>query len=605
MKRFIKTALSIILAVIFVLSSVSALASCKDNGASGGENDKLLLSEGGSSKYTVVYPAGSVAGIKAAAESVAAAINEASGANVSAVEDSADKGEYEILIGETNREESALAKEKIGEGDYVVTVVGKKLCVYASKDSYYKTAASYIENVLVKGEKCQVAGDLCYLGSKISAFTVDETVADSGITTIDITITPESSSAQPGVFIGKEYAKGMFGYQGYCFVVTKNKMTLYKFNDEMEEMSSKSFYGIEKGKEIKLRLEIEKKACRAYVLDDAAGMEPWPEFAMEVKSCKGYNIGYIELSGNGATYKDFGVSYNKSTATETYTNAVYDGYADPDVLYHDGTYYLYATGGSGYAVHTSTDLVNWKKQAKKAVEPNLWGITENYWAPDVEYINGKFYMVVSCNENLGIAVSSSPLGPFTATSDQVLFNKTIDGHLFVDDDGKVYLYYVSWRSSYAIYGVQLDGNMKPIANTEKKIIAPTDAWEKFEGNVTEGPFMLKHNGTYYLTYSGSHYKSSNYAVGYAVSDKPLGTYKKYAENPIMIGNSQISGVGHHCITTTPAGEMIIVYHCHNSVTQVQTRKMCIDKIRFSPVEGKQDKLEIYGPTTCEQPVPIS
>ena len=239
------------------------------------------------------------------------------------------------------------------------------------------------------------------------------------------------------------------------------------------------------------------------------------------------------------------------------------------------------------------------------MQPNLWGITTNYWAPDVEYINGKFYMVVSCNEHLGIAVSDSPLGPFVENSEKVLFDKTIDGHIFVDDDGSVYLYYVSWRSSYAIYGVKLDQNMNPVMSTEKRIIAPTEQWEKYEGNVTEGPYMLKHNGKYYLTYSGSHYKSPNYAVGYAVSDKPLGTFKKYADNPIMIGNTQIAGVGHHCITYTPDGkEMIIVYHCHNSVTQVQTRKLCIDKIRFVPVEGDIDRLEVYGPTTSARPYPF-
>jgi len=604
MKKIIKTAISLILAVTFVLMSVCAFSSCTDE-STDGENE-LILAEGGMSKYTVVYPAECAAVVKSAAEGIAEAINAETGASLQAVEDSAASTEYEIIIGDTNRSESAVAKDKMAESDYVVTVIGKKLCVFASKDSYYKTAASYIENVLVKGEKCAVASDHNYLGSKISAFTVDETVAESGITTIDITITPDSDLAQPGVFIGKEYDKGMFGYQGYCFVVTKNKMTLYKFNDEMEEMSSKSFYGIEKGEEIKLRLEIEKKACRAYVLDDPAGIEPWPEFAMEIKACKGYNIGYLELSGNGAAYKDLGVSYNESTATQTYTNAVYDGYADPDVLYYDGVYYMYATGGSGYLVHTSTDLVNWKKQANKAVEPNLWGITTNYWAPDVEYINGKFYMAVSCENHLGIAVSDSPLGPFLPTTDEVMFEKAIDGNFFVDDDGKVYLYYITWRQGkpYGIYGMQFDSNMNPLLGTETRLVHPTDQWELYEGKVTEGPYMIKHNGYYYLTYSGSHYKNDNYAVGYAVGKRPLGVFEKYADNPIMIGNTQINGVGHHCITYTPSGEMIIVYHCHNSTTQVQVRKMCIDRIRFVPVKGDVDKLEVYGPTTCAQPYPI-
>ena len=49
-------------------------------------------------------------------------------------------------------------------------------------------------------------------------------------------------------------------------------------------------------------------------------------------------------------------------ATKTYRNPIIDliGPADPAVILHEGTYYLYPTlDGKGYDVFTSNDLVNW------------------------------------------------------------------------------------------------------------------------------------------------------------------------------------------------------------------------------------------------------
>ena len=49
---------------------------------------------------------------------------------------------------------------------------------------------------------------------------------------------------------------------------------------------------------------------------------------------------------------DNGLAQSKSY----YTNKLCDGTADPFILEHDGTYYLYCTGGSKYYVRTSKDL---------------------------------------------------------------------------------------------------------------------------------------------------------------------------------------------------------------------------------------------------------
>ena len=44
----------------------------------------------------------------------------------------------------------------------------------------------------------------------------------------------------------------------------------------------------------------------------------------------------------------------------------------------------------------------------------------------------------------------------------------------------------------------------------------------WEGSIVEAPFLWKHNGRYYLFYSGNGYGSAEYAIGYAVADAVAG-----------------------------------------------------------------------------------
>jgi len=598
--------LTLVVTALLVLSSFSSCQSTPSTTENGTADlsttgDLIMLSEG-KTQYKVIYSPNEKKADEGAA-AVSRIFSSMTNTDFTVCEDTLEPGEYEILVGKTNRPETEEAKALLGDKDYIITVIGNKLVIYGKNTRYYTTASKYLENVLFKDGDFTVKKDFIYRGS-LETFIKQEEKID-GYTVIDLTFNPENAYTQAGIFIGKEWEDTVYGYLGYAFILTKTDVEFWRFGTKNQLMASRPYTYLQGNTDIKLRLEVDKFSCKAYVLDDENGLEPWPEFEMSINNSDGLEIFCFEKSGRGSLFKECAVTHpeKEKTGTLKYTNPIYNDYADPDVFYHDGTYYLYATGGNGYIAHTSKDLVSWSV-AKRVAEANLWGITRWYWAPDIEYVNGKYYMVVSCDEKLGMAVSDSPLGPFKEHSKDILFEKTIDGHIFVDDDGKVYLYYVSWRKSYGLYGVELDENMMPIMSTEKRIIAPTEDWEKKEGNVTEGPYMLKHNGLYYMTYSGSSYLSIDYAVGYAVSDSPLGDFKKYEDNPIMIGNSQVHGVGHHCIAYTPdKSEMIIVYHCHNNLSAVQVRKICIDRIRFAPTKNGIDKLEVYGPTTTPQPYP--
>ena len=101
-----------------------------------------------------------------------------------------------------------------------------------------------------------------------------------------------------------------------------------------------------------------------------------------------------------------------------FQNPVLDGLADPDVLFWQGTYYLYATNTAiregdplGFRVYTSTNLVDWQDAGMALRAEDSWG-EKQFWAPDIVEKDGKFYLSYSVEEHLCVAVSDSPLGPF-------------------------------------------------------------------------------------------------------------------------------------------------------------------------------------------------
>ena len=279
--------------------------------------------------------------------------------------------------------------------------------------------------------------------------------------------------------------------------------------------------------------------------------------------------------------------------TVKYPSPILKGYADPDIIYENGTYYFYATSyhiKKGYEVLTSTDLVNWENKGL-ALE-GAWGYEHSYWAPDVKKLGDKYYMLASVCEHLGIAVADKPEGPFIPR-EAPLFECTIDGHIFKDDDGTVWIYYVTWRKDhrYGLYCMRMTDGFEPVYESEKPVIFAEEPWESQQAKVAEAPYMLKHKGKYYLTYSGSHYESRLYAVGYAVADRTDGPFVKYTGNPILVSDLKTEfGTGHHCITKDPDGNMLIVYHTHRDGEHIHPRQISIKTLGFETVRDGDDIL---------------
>jgi beta-xylosidase len=260
--------------------------------------------------------------------------------------------------------------------------------------------------------------------------------------------------------------------------------------------------------------------------------------------------------------------------------------ADPHVIRIDDKYYLYPTSDArGYEVFVSDDLVHWEPKGRAFDDPR-----RGAWAPDVFHNrrgDKKFYLYYTdnsirkvpgqMNKQIGVAVADTALGPFRDKA--VLATNAIDAHMFQDDDARFYLYYVDLSGGFKIMAQPM---RDPLTKQDEpsQVIHPTEEWEKRSGAVTEGPFMLKRDGVYYLMYSGTGADSPNYGIGYATARTPLGPFSKYSGNPIAHREGKLLGPGHHCVIEGPDRKLWLVYHQKWDAEKNFHRFLAIDPMWF-------------------------
>jgi beta-xylosidase len=322
----------------------------------------------------------------------------------------------------------------------------------------------------------------------------------------------------------------------------------------------------------------------------------------------------------------------RPTPPGTYTNPLGVDLADPDVLLHEGVYYLYATSitNLGYFVWTSRDLVHWQQQEEMALsrDHQSWG-NSNFWAPDAIHYNGKFYLFYNCVGPVGrgrmshricAAVSDNPLGPFKEIRGPMLDigRAVIDAHVFIDaaDNNKPYMYYSldhsenvqpNGRQASELYVVPLAADLLGTAGEPQFCFGASQLWEgkpKIEDTWNEAPFVFKHRDTYVMTYSARVFSDPLYAVGYATAKSPLGPWSKAEENPILKKTRRVSGPGHNSVIPSPDGkELFVVYHSHKELEGGHDRELNIDRLVIEDGADGGVKLKILGPTRTPQRLP--
>ncbi|MCL5024147.1 MAG: glycoside hydrolase family 43 protein [Nitrospirae bacterium] len=282
-----------------------------------------------------------------------------------------------------------------------------------------------------------------------------------------------------------------------------------------------------------------------------------------------------------------GETYRNPVLVETVVGPVQGlmGIGDPSVLFYRGRYYLYPTGDNhGYDVYLSADLVHWRKGPRV-----FHSAGSGAWAPDVHFnpADRKFYLYYTVDGRVGVAVADRPDGTFIDQG--VLVVNAIDADMFLDDDGRYYLYYARYPD-FAICVQPMEDAVRKKGEAFK-LIGPDQPWEKKGEAITEAPWMMRHNGRYYLLYSGGGANTRHYAIGYATSKSPLGPFVKYAGNPVMKEGNGVFGPGHCSVIGTPDGEFWMIYHQKEDASVNWKRIICIDRIWFD------DKGALHGKAT--------
>ena len=221
-------------------------------------------------------------------------------------------------------------------------------------------------------------------------------------------------------------------------------------------------------------------------------------------------------------------------------------------------------------------------------------------------------------------------GTLVGMDDNARYYFTIDPSPYVDPNtGKKYLYFkleAYGNNQNLIVGVEMENWLKPKWETATYLMSnyyytiedwkngSTDLVTYEQTTTNEGPFMIYHDGKYYLSYSINDYGTSAYSVAMGVSDSPLGTYRKLREEEggLLLCSSYtesktVSGAGHHSFVERD-GKLYIAYHRHrNFETGGGDRYTAIDEVKWINVKdiyGEDLTIPyVNGPTDSMQPLP--
>lgn len=309
------------------------------------------------------------------------------------------------------------------------------------------------------------------------------------------------------------------------------------------------------------------------------------------------------------------------TSGGTYLNPVYPrSFPDPFVLKFRGEYWGYCTGfwndGRIFGILHSRDLVEWKEMTG-AMEPLPGGHT-CYWAPEVTYDNGRFYLYYSVgNEErmeIRVAAADHPAGPFVDSGRRLTSEPfAIDAHVFLDKDGTRWLFYATdfLMHSHIGTGTVRDRMRDPftLAGDARPVTLPRYDWHLYHPNrpekggvrwhTVEGPFVLERDGIYYQMFSGGNWQNPTYGVSYATSKEGPRSLEEWAQEalPILRTTGEVVGPGHNSVVRGPDNrELWCIYHRWSP--DLSARVLAIDLLDW---EGS--RMRVAGPSTTTQPAP--
>lgn len=339
----------------------------------------------------------------------------------------------------------------------------------------------------------------------------------------------------------------------------------------------------------------------------------------------------LDLTSDAEVTLTFGDRTEKWTlkTPEIAYNPVLPGqYADPDIDFMDGKYWMYTTtdgysGWSGTVFHawSSDDMRNWTDEGVildlandnpglndngVQIEASDWAVG-SAWAPTIEEKDGKYYFYYcgkfdNGTSAIGVAVADNPAGPYRDKGEALItvnmcwdagvnMGQAIDPSIFTDDDGTSYILFGNGSAAIA----ELNDDMMSIKEgTLRQINGVTD--------FRESPVVVKRDGVYHFTWSCDDTGSPNYHVNYGTTSTLEGgsvnvTYK-YTLLQKDESNDML-GTAHQSMLYFPeTDECYIAYHRFYTPIGIYTeglgyhRETCIDKVTF----GEDGLMQPLSPT---------
>lgn len=299
------------------------------------------------------------------------------------------------------------------------------------------------------------------------------------------------------------------------------------------------------------------------------------------------------------------ISYNYEPYNQNVKpNGSFRSSADPMGLTYQHEYFLFSTNQGGF--HHSKNLSDWDfSPASFQRHP----ADDDMCAP-AAYVSGDtLFYTGSTYEGLPVWYSTDPKSG--------RFKRAIEGNtlpswdpsLFLDDDGKLYLYYGS-SNEYPLKAVQVSrDDFSPISKIHDVMMLQPEkhGWERFGMNnddevtlrpFTEGAFMTKHEGKYYFQYGAPGTEFKVYADGVYVGDSPLGPFTYQQHNPMSYKpGGFVQGVGHSGTFQDVKGNYWHVGTCMLSVKYKFERRIGLYPTAFDR-DGVMFSTTAFGDYPC-------
>ncbi|MBD0823751.1 family 43 glycosylhydrolase [Aestuariibaculum marinum] len=276
------------------------------------------------------------------------------------------------------------------------------------------------------------------------------------------------------------------------------------------------------------------------------------------------------------------VTTSQSEEGPKYTNPILGGdYPDPSIVRVGSDYYMTHSSFNyypGLVVWHSTDLIHWER-ISHALTKNVGSV----WAPDLVFVNGKYYIYFPAGGTNWVVYSDSPKGPWSEPVDLKLNGFIDPGHV-ADEQGNRYLY----LSKGYVVKLTNDGLAiaeEPVFNYEGWQFPKSWSTECF---CLESPKSTIKDGYYYLTTAegGTAGPATAHMVVSARAKSPYGPFENSPYNPIVHTESRAErwwNQGHGTLVDDVNGDWWIMYHGYEKHFQTLGRQTLM-----LPIEWTED-----------------